>query len=231
MGRLEEQIAGVEKILNLEPRARVLDLFCGRGLPAVELARRGYRVLGLGAEQGGFDAGRRLGHEGRLNVHFVKGDPRQIPYRSEFDAALALSFSFGRFLGERDDAKTLEGARKGLKPGGKLLLDLMNKERLMRDFESLAPGQDSFNLETGRFAGASGNLRVYALTEIKRLLAQAGLVYLRAWGGFDGSDYALDSPRMVVLAEKPREVLPAAKKTDEEYPATVRIRGRRKGAR
>lgn len=247
--QIKAQIDGIESYLNLEPRARILDLACGSGRQTLELARRGYRVLGIDGAEEPLAAARAAARAERLNVHFLKSDIRQISYRSEFDAVVNLFASFGYFPHERDDLKVLESVRKGLKPGGKLVLDLLNKEWLMRHFEPnfWEQGEDgggsvvldhiSFNFENGRLNNhrtivrqdgerlpAFVSFRVYTLTEIKSLLLQSGLSYLRCWGGFDGSSYGMDSSRMIVLAEKPQETRRVKK---EDYaPVVIKIKGR-----
>lgn len=250
--QIKSQIEGVERFLNLEPRSRVLDLACGAGRQTLELARRGHRVLGVDSSAEPIAQARAAAREERLNVHFVKTDIRQIPYRAEFDAVINLFTSFGYFPQERDDLKALEAVRKGLKPGGKLLMDLLNKEWLMRHFEphfweqgedgqgAVVLDQISFNFETGRLdnhrtiVGKDGTrlpsyvgFRVYTLTEIKNLIARAGLVYRQSWGGFDGSAYGMDSSRMILLAEKPAEA--RAPKPKENLAAAIKIKGRRRG--
>ena len=203
----------------------MLDLACGAGRQTLEMARRGYRVFGLDTLDASVTEARSAGRSEKLNVHFMKGDIRQIRYRSEFDAVINLFASFGRFADERDDIKTLESVRKALKPGGKLLMDLVNKEWLMRHFDpkfwerqdngrgAVVLDQLSFNFETGHLldnrtivrkdghrSSSSVSFRVYTMTEIKRIVASAGLVYRQCWGGFDGSAYGMDSPRMIIMA-------------------------------
>lgn len=247
--QVKTQIDGIEGYLCLEPRARILDLACGSGRQTLELARRGYRVLGIDGAEEPLAAARAAAREERLTIHFLKSDIRQISYHNEFDAVVNLCTSFGYFPHERDDLKVLESVRKGLKPGGKLILDLLNKEWLMRHFEPnfWEKGEDgrgsvvldhiAFNLENGRLNNhrtivsqngerlpAFVSFRVYALTEIKSLLLSAGLSYQRCWGGFDGSAYGMDSSRMIVLAEKPVE---SRKQKKEEYaPVVIKIKGR-----
>ena len=253
---LKTQIDSVERFLGLEPRARVLDLACGRGRQTLELARRGYRVLGMDSPEGLLAEARKEGRAERLNVHFLKGDIRQIPYRSEFDAVVSLFGSFGCLAGERDDLKALESARKSLKPGAKLLLDLLNKEWLMRHFEPnlWEQGEDgrgtvvldkiSFDFEAGRLnnhrtlvakdgtrSPAFVSLRVYTLTELKALLARAGLAYLGSWGGFEGSPYGMDSARMIVLAVKAPEAGRAHAREASPLVSAIRIKGRSKARR
>lgn len=249
---VKAQIDGLERFLNLEPRSRVLDLGCGSGRRTLELARRGHRVLGVDPDERALAAARAAAKGERLNVHFVKADLRLIAYRAEFDAVVSLDSSFGQLPADRDDLKCLEAARRALKPGGRLLLDTLNREWLMRHFEpnyweqgeegkgSVVLDQITFDFEKGRLdnrrtiVGPDGkrtpsfvSLRVYALTEIKALLERAGLVYRQSWGGFDGASYGMDSPRLVALATAGAPLAPRARK--ESMPgAALRIKGRRR---
>ena len=253
VSQVQAQIDGVEKLLNLEPRSRVLDIGCGSGGRTLELARRVQRVLGIDSLEASLWQARQAAREDRLSVHFVKSDIRQLAYRDEFDAVVNFGTAFGRFTSDRDDLRMLESVRKSLKSEGKFLIDLLNKEWLMRHFEpnfgeqgrqekrgSVVLEQITYNLEAGRlenrrtFIGKDGSrvvtfvsLRVYTLTEIKSLIERAGLVYRQVWGGFDGSAYGMDSARMIVLAVKPHEAR-APRKADENLVRAIRIKGRRK---
>lgn len=249
---VKQQIDGLERFLGLEPRSRVLDLGCGSGRRTLELARRGHRVLGLDPDERALAEARAAAKGERLNVHFVKGDPRLIPYRAEFDAVACLDSSFGQLPGDRDDLKCLEAVRKSLKPGGRLLIDGLNREWLMRHFEpnyweqgeegkgAVVLDQISFDFEKGRLdnrrtiVGPDGrrtpsfvSLRVYALTEVKAQLERAGLAYRQCWGGYDGSSYGMESPRLIVLAAAGAPAVPRARR--EALPgAAIRIKGRRR---
>ena len=218
----QAQVDGVERYISLEPRSRVLDLSCGAGRQTLELARRGYRVLGIDSDEGPLAAARAAAGQERLNIHFLHTDIRQISYRGEFDVVVNLHSSIGALPNDRDHLRVLEGVRKGLKSGGRLLLDMLNKEWIMRHGE---PG--GFDLETGRLA-APASVRVYCLTELKALLERAGLTFLKVWGGYEGEPYGLDSPRMVVLAQRPAEA-PPRKDKDEHLVSAIRIKGRSKG--
>jgi SAM-dependent methyltransferase len=214
-----DPIEGVESFLDLEARSRVLDLCCGDGRRTIELARRGHRVLGLDPDERELARARAAARGERLNVHFAKADPRAIPYRADFDAILFLGGAFGRLPGERDDLRALESARKALKPGAWLVLDVPNRERELGRLEDAV-----FDLEAGRLDDGA---RLYALTELKALLERAGLEYRGCRGGFDGSAYALDSPRLIVLARRPREDARARRPADDGLPKAIRIKGRR----
>jgi hypothetical protein len=180
----------------------------------------------------------------------MKIDMCGIPYRSEFDAVISLSSSFGRLPGDRESLRILDATRESLRVGGKLLMDLVNREWLIRlcDPKARKEAHDArvsiaglelfFDFENGRLeehqggvsyggSRASGlSLRIYALTEIKNLISCAGMEYRQVWGDFDGTSYTLDSPRMIVLAERSpgRKILPKP----EEFVSALRIKGRRK---
>jgi len=251
--QVQAQVDGVERFISLEPRARILDLSCGDGRQTLELARRGYRVLGIDSHEEPLAEARHLARDERLNVHFIHTDTRNISYRGEFDAVLNLFASIGYLPNDRDHLKVLEGVRKGLKSGGRLLLDMLNKEWLMRHFEpnvweqsegargAVALDRISFNFEAGRLdnhrtivsadgarSPAFASLRVYTLTELKALLVRAGLDCLKVWGGYEGQPYGMDTPRMIVLAQRTAEP-PRRQAKDEDLVSAIHIKGRRKG--
>lgn len=220
----KSEIDGAMRLLTLEPRSRVLDLGCGAGRRTLEIARRGHRVLGVDADEAALAHARDAAKGERLNLHYQLADVRAVSYRAEFDAVTCLDGAFGRLPADRDDQRMLETARRGLKPGGRLLLDVVNRERLIRDF----PPGCSFDLERGRLLEARGpSLRAYALTEITAMLKAVGLSYLCSLGGYDGSTYALDSPRLLVLAERSRDERPPRHQARHDgLPKAIRIRGR-----
>jgi SAM-dependent methyltransferase len=249
--QVKTQIDGVERFVRLEPRSRVLDLGCGSGRRTIELARRGHRVVGLDPDERALASARAAAKGEKLNIHFTKADTAAIPYRAEIDAVVCLDGAFGQSPSDRDDLRCLEAARKALKPGGLLLIDSLNKEWLMRHFEpnfweqpeeskgAVVLDQISFDFETGRLnnrrviVAADGkrvpsfvSVRVYALTELKAQLERAGLAYRQSWGGFDGSAYGMESARVIVLAERPREEKKPPKKEDG-LPTAIRIKGRK----
>ncbi len=251
---IKAQADGIDRFLELETRSRVLDLHCGAGRRTLELAARGHRVLGVDPDERALAQARFAAKGERLNVHFLKADPREVTYRAEMDAVVWLDGAFGSLPSDREDLRALEALRKALKPGAKLLIDVLNKEWLMRHYEPnfWERGEDgsgavvldkiTFDFEKGRLdnkrtiVAADGkrtpshlSVRLYTLTELIAQLEKAGFHYLRAWGGFDGSAYAMDSARLIVMAERPRgEKAPRRNSAHEDgLPSAIRIKGRR----
>lgn len=220
-----EQVDGVEKLLGLERGARILDLCCGYGRHAVELARRGYAVVGADLSDVLLRQALSRVPPGDPAVRFVRADMRALPFGETFDAAVNLFTSFGYFDSEAEDVKVLHEVRRCLRPRGRLLLDLLNKEWLMRHFtpryweegeedhvvlNNLAFDFVSGRLENRRFLIAPDGtrremfiaFRVYTLAELVRLLREAGLRHQATYGDFRGADYGMDAFRMIVVARR-----------------------------
>ncbi|MDE2293392.1 MAG: class I SAM-dependent methyltransferase, partial [Elusimicrobia bacterium] len=221
----------------LKHRARVLDLGCGAGAQTLELARRHYRVVGMESSNEALAAVRERAKEEHLTVHFLANALDRIPYDGEFDAVINVRNPLGSLPTERDDARCLAAVRRALKPGGRLLLDLLNREWLVR---RLAPHDGAFDLVTGRLDGrgfttrggrprGGETLRIYTLTELKRLLTDSGFRVRGVWGDYHGRRYELDSMRLVLVAERvetPKRVSP---REEDGLERAVRIKGRPRG--
>jgi ubiquinone/menaquinone biosynthesis C-methylase UbiE len=71
--------------LALEPGAKILDLCCGHGRHAIELARRGLTVTGQDLSAAALARARENARQDAVEVRWVQADMRQIP-DGEFDA-------------------------------------------------------------------------------------------------------------------------------------------------
>jgi SAM-dependent methyltransferase len=120
----------VTQLLSLRRGTRVLDVPCGEGRIAGRLAREGCEVVGVDSSER-FLA---LARERYPEVRFVAGDMRKLDYESEFDAVVNWFTSFGYFDPATNDSMLAAFAR-ALRPGGRLLLELHNPDRLARAVE------------------------------------------------------------------------------------------------
>lgn len=129
------QIAWLWKRLDLAPGARVLDVTCGPGLYAVELARRGALVEGVdfgpAAVAYARDLAKAEGVAARCNI--VKADVRGRDFgRERFDAALFLYGQLAVF--PREEAQQLlERIAAALRPEGRLCVELLNQQHVDRE--------------------------------------------------------------------------------------------------
>lgn len=224
--RAEKETAFAAKALQLEAAACLLDLCCGQGRHCVLFAKRGYQVTGLDLNRSYLELARQAAKAAEVKLETIAADMRQIPFQSHFDAIVNMYSSFGYLESEAEDLKVLESVARALKPGGRLLLDLLNREwavanYIQNDWHSGVDGtlyverreldlassrmHVSFNIiePGGRRRDSIGHhIRLYTLTETSRLLERVGMSVTNVFGGFDGESYGIDTRRMIILAQK-----------------------------
>ena len=118
--------------LALAPGRRLLDLTCGPGLYAVPLAQRGVAVTGVDFGPASIAHARRLAAEAGVarRCVFVEADVRDYePEAATYDAALFLYGQLAVFP-RRQAAALLAKAARALRPGGRLVVELLNPERI-----------------------------------------------------------------------------------------------------
>ena len=133
--RTPVEIDRLEALLSLRPPLRILDLPCGQGRHAIELARRGYDVTGVDLSPFLLKVAEERGRVAGVRVRWLSGDMREPIAGERFDVVLNLFTSLGYFADEADDRKVVDAAAAMLVPGGRFLLEVINGERLMASFQ------------------------------------------------------------------------------------------------
>ncbi len=209
--------------LELVKGVKVLDLCCGHGRISNLLAERGYAIVGLDASNSFLKIAREEAKKLRLKITYLQGDMRKIPFKEEFDAIINIFTSFGYFSDE-ENSKVLKGVSKALKPEGKFLIDVVNRDWVLKNFLPYiaSPRGEDYVVEINTFdALTSINLterilfkegkvkktkffvRMYTYTELKYLLSQVGLRVIASYGGFKMEEpFSLDSRRMILISQK-----------------------------
>ncbi|MDD5328124.1 MAG: methyltransferase domain-containing protein [Phycisphaerae bacterium] len=124
-------------ILKLSAEDDILDLCCGQGRIALELARRGFnKVEGLDRSRYLIQKAKAQGKKESLNANFKEGDARKLPYQADsFDVVMIPGNSFGYFETAQDDIRVLKEVLRVLKPWGKILIDVADGEYLRKRFQ------------------------------------------------------------------------------------------------
>jgi SAM-dependent methyltransferase len=133
---IDRQVDVMWRWLDLHPGARVLDVTCGPGLYAVRLAQRGCTVHGIDFSPASIRYARELAaREGVADrCRFTQADVREaLPGEAGagYDAALFIYGQLAVFTREEAGA-LLGGCAQALRAGGRLLIELLNFERLDR---------------------------------------------------------------------------------------------------
>jgi SAM-dependent methyltransferase len=213
--------------LGLRKGARVLDLCCGQGRHAVLLAQQGYAVTGLDLSEEYLALCKAAARAAGVEVATVAADMRDIPFADHFDAVVNLFSSFGYLESEAEDAKVLQAVARSLKPGGRFLIDLLNREWVIANQveDDSHSGEDgtlylehrSLDLAASRnhitFTAVlpdgsrrevvGHHIRLYTLRELIGMLEAAGLDFETAYGGYDGQPYGASTRRLIAVARRP----------------------------
>ena len=215
--------------LAIQPHHRVLDLCCGQGRHSVALAKTGVDLTGVDLSQEMLAIARSTAAEAGVPLTLRQADMRHLPddLENQFDAVINMFSSFGYLESEEDDQQVLHQIAKALKPGGKLLMDLLNREWVIINNEEYDWHQHEdgrvvlerrqLNLQTStnhltyteilpdgtRREMSDLHMRLYALTELAKMLTTAGLTLKHVYGGFRGEEYGVNTRRMIVVASNP----------------------------
>lgn len=225
----EETVAEVLMLRDLlpEPPADLLDVACGAGRHSLPLARAGFHVVGLDISAPLLAMARSAAEAEGLDVQFVAADMRTIPYVACFDAAINMFTSFGYFEQEEENQAVLAGIARALKPGGRLVMELAHRDRLVRSFQEadwyelddgvivwrrhhfdpvrgVLTSVDRWRTPDGEEQERFHRIRIYTATELAAMLRAAGLSPVAWYGNTQLYPFTPDSPRMIVVAQRSR---------------------------
>jgi len=212
--------------LELKPGDRILDLCCGQGRHSVELTKREFRVSGVDLSEYLLVLAKKTAYEAGVDARFHCCDMRELLWEAEFDVVINMFTSFGYFESDEENEKALRAARKALRPGGRLLLDLPNREFFakairqgQRDWlehdgclvlEEWIWSEDSKRLRMNRTIVErdwsrrlkSFDLREYTHPEVLEMLARTGLEWQRTFADLNMSDFQPEARRMLIIARR-----------------------------
>ena len=120
---------------NVNPEGLVLDLGCGTGRHAVPLCEAGYGMVGLDISMRLLQIAKKKAAEAGASPMWVRSDMRFVPFRSGvFEVVVSLDASFGYLPSENADLQSLKEASRSLREKGVFLLDVFNRERMVRRY-------------------------------------------------------------------------------------------------
>jgi SAM-dependent methyltransferase len=218
-----EQALAAARVSACPEGGDLLDVPCGFGRHALPIAAAGYHVVGVDRAQPLLDeAQRRAG--GERWPKFVRADYRELPFADEsFDAAVNLFSSLG-YLGDEQDTRALAEIGRVLRPGARLVIELMHRDFVVTHFRDSSwqmLGEGRLLLEQRTFDPALGlaqttqtliepgggrdsrtfSLRVYTATELLAMLERAGFAEARCLGDLEGGPFDTGT-RLVVVARR-----------------------------
>jgi len=211
--------------LAVQSGAQLLDLGCGYGRHAMELAARGFHMVGLDLSLPlllrGADEAQRRG----LSINFVHADMRELDFDAQFDGVYCLFSTFG-FFDDETNKKTATSVARALKPGGRCVIEVLNRDYVIGElptrvwwegdgcvvleevefnyFSSRIHSNRSVVFDDGRQIEQEISIRAYSLHELGKLLHAAGFRVVEVSGSVHtrGRYFGNHSRHIIVVAEK-----------------------------
>jgi SAM-dependent methyltransferase len=223
--RTEAETRFIAGELALPEHGEVLDLACGYGRHAIGMARLGYRVTGLDFNPRYLEIAAADAAAAGVTVTWRTGDMRAIGDERAFDGVYSFFTSFGYFE-DADNEKVLAEVARALRPGGRFLLDMANRDWILthpqqrtwtqRDDGALLMEETSLDVADSRVisrqiltdpqGGArvtkQFSLRTYTCAELSALLRRHGFQVREVLGGAGREAYGVESRRLVIVAER-----------------------------
>lgn len=211
------EVEQIMRWLHLSERDLILDLCCGTGRHTISLARQQLHVVGVDLSK------TLLSHAVRdaedLQIPFVHGDMRRLPFVDQsFTVVLNLFTSFGYFTEDENNEQVLREIARVLKPGGRFLIDFMNRETVK---EKLVPvserTEEGIHIREVRKIDGDyvhkqitvtdergerhyrERVKMYTREQMESMMNRAGLITEWVAGNFHGETYHLLSDRMIFI--------------------------------
>jgi SAM-dependent methyltransferase len=113
----------------------VLDLGCGSARHSIPLFEAGCAMVCIDISKRLLLIARAKAADKNISLPLVNADMRFLPFRSEaFSSVISLDTSFGYLQTEDEDRNALKEVRRGLKTSGRFVLDLFNRELLLKRY-------------------------------------------------------------------------------------------------
>ena len=206
--------------LKPSPGSTMLDIACGEGRFAKQLAEHGFDVTGIDISHQGIETAKAFETE---NLHFFVQDMRLPFYINYFDYAFNFFTSFGYFEHNRDHALAARSFAAAIKENGILVIDYLNSEHVLSNFvaeETVQRGSYLFrikrNLENNHivkeisFTDADKKQRHYTesvaaftLADFIRMFKPTDMALVCTFGDYRLNPYhPIDSPRLIMVFKK-----------------------------
>ncbi len=221
----ELQIKFLRHYGGVIPGHHILDVACGHGRHSIKLAKLGCTVTGVDINGMFLEMADSVARRSRLKIRWLNQGMSTLKFSAEFDVAISMFTSIGYAEDEAVDQQTLRCVHKALKRGGKMVIDIINREWLIRnfchrdwieysngsrlivertfDFSSSRNHERRVSIEAnGETSEVQSSQRIYSLHELLTMCQRVGFKVVGSYGDFSGGRLSLDTKRCILIAQK-----------------------------
>jgi SAM-dependent methyltransferase len=208
----QQEVDFIVETLGLTAGQHVLDIGCGPGRHAHELARRGITVHGIDISQRFVDLATAAAPPGAT---FERMDARDLRFDAEFDAAICLcQGAFGLMTADGENQAVLTGIARALKPGGSLALSAFSSYFAVKYHEAaefdastgVSHERTEIRDEEGRIAEVDLWTTCFTPCELRLMCTAAGLEVVDIWsvepGRYRAEPPSVETPEFLVVVRR-----------------------------
>ena len=216
----QEFVENLLGYLSPLPGSVMLDIACGEGRFAKQLAEHGYDVTGIDISHPSIEKAKAFETD---NLQFFVQDMRLPFYINYFDFAFNFFTSFGYFAHDRDHALAARSFAAALKKDGILVIDYMNAEKVMAALvleDTVTRGSYNFHIKKKvernhiikdiSFTDADKKQRHYTervaaftLSDFVKIFRPANMHLVSTFGDYKlGPFDPANSPRLIMVFKK-----------------------------
>ncbi len=216
----QEFVENLLGYLSPRPGSTMLDIACGEGRFAKQLAEHGFDVTGIDISNLSIETANAFETD---NLRFFVQDMRLPFYINYFDYAFNFFTSFGYFAHDRDHALAARSFAAALKKNGILVIDYLNQEQVIANFvpeEIIKRGSYTFNIKRKvernhfikdiNFLDAQKKQRhftesvaAFSLSDFIKMFKSTDMSLVNTFGDYQLNPYhPIDSPRLIMIFKK-----------------------------
>ncbi|MEM7125506.1 MAG: class I SAM-dependent methyltransferase [Chloroflexota bacterium] len=221
--RTQKEVDFLLTQLQPSPQATILDVGCGFGRHTIELAKRGFTVIGIDPSTAMINAARDAAQKENVAVEFFEIGGEDFHHSPPFEIILCLFTTLGQMSNGEDNSGMLMNLYRLLRPDGHLVIEVPQKDTYLanlklhdrfgdeQNFTDIQRHYDpKASIVSERFTiGTPDGLdeyflqyRLYQMDDLVHLLQNAGFQPKEWFANADGAMLCQDSPMMIVMSQR-----------------------------
>ena len=209
--------------IDLPDQAHILDVGCGPGRHSIELALRGYQVVGIDPSATMIEAAQSRASNAGVEPVFLQVAGEVFKTNKKFDTALCLFTTLGQINDRIDNSSLVFQVASALRPTGYFIVEVPHLKWVKKNlkpvdhfddgdiathiFRNFDPIKRVVTEEFKLISEAGENhyllkYRLYSQADIVELLKNAGFNIIAIYGGYQEIQLEAESPVMLIIAQK-----------------------------